>query len=111
MDSSSRESLEYNAVIFSLPVCLFMDCSFQANGSFAVHSLYNRRGVFSTPRHKYLSCSWLCRLAFRQPQDFIVYGFAAGLAEMYGYAIVGRADTLGEAALFTRYLLLLSGGF
>ena len=91
-----------------------MDYSFQANGSFAVPLLYNGRGDFSTPRRnvscKYFSCSWLCRLVFCQPQNFIVYGFAARLAEMDGHAVVGGADTLGEAARLAWGLLLWNGG-
>lgn len=109
MDSSSRLSLEYNAVSFSPAVCLFMDYSFQANGSFAVPILYNRWGVFSTPHHKYFSCSWLCRFVFDKPQYLIIDGFAARLAEMDRHTVISRADTLCEAALFTWYLLLFRG--
>jgi hypothetical protein len=83
-----------------------MDYSFQANGSFAVPILYRERGVFSTPRHKYFSCSWLCRLVFYKPQYFIVHGFAAGFAEMDGHTVVGGADPLREYAAFTRWLCL-----
>lgn len=91
-----------------------MDYSFQANGSFAVSSLYNGRGDFSTPcrnvSEKYFYCSWLCRFVFCKSQYLIVYGFMARLAEMDGHKVVGRADTFCETGLFAWYLLLLSGG-
>lgn len=100
-------------MIFSLPVCLFMDYSSQANGSFAVSLLYNGRGVFSTPRHyifgKYFSCSWLCRLIFHQPQYFIVHCFAACLTEMDGHSVIGRADTLCKYARFSDWLCFSNG--
>lgn len=54
--------------------------------------------------HRLFAC-----IVFDKPQYFVVHGFAARLAEMDGHAVIGRADTLCETALFTWHLLLLSG--
>jgi len=39
-----------------------------------------------------------CHLIFDQPQDFVVDGFTARLAEMNGHAVVGRTDSFREYA-------------
>ena len=54
--------------------------------------------------HRLFAC-----IVFDKPQYFVVHGFVARLAEMDGYAVIGGADTLGEAARLTWGLLLWSG--
>jgi len=89
-----------------------MDCSFQADGSFAVTIVYHVAGVFSTPTTQisppfsFSRRLSVCRFVPNKADDFIVHGFAARIAEMDGHAVVGGADPLRERAMLTRLLRL-----
>jgi len=89
-----------------------MDCSFQADGSFAVIIVYHVAGVFSTPAAQiFPPFSFSRRLSvcviLDKPYDFIVHGFPARIAEMDRHAVVGGADPLCEYARFTRLFLFI----
>jgi hypothetical protein len=83
---------------------MFIPNSFQATGSFAVPASYHKSGGKETSFSLFNRFP-ACRLIFDEAQDFIVYCFPAGFAEMNAHPVGGGADSLGEYSRFTRLLL------